>query len=268
MTRRMSPARLFLVAAFVLLALTLVPIALADKGGGGHSSTNGGGHHSGGGGSSCTQNTPGVVVQNNWAWGQTGSWGLPGQQLGYDIQVINYDVGCGSSDFVVAVSAPSGFSVSLPTSTISLDSSASGYLWAYVSSPSVAADGDDPLTVSVERANATGPAATATTYYKVYSADATVPTLFYPNPWEDESIGGSSYMVNVSSSDDHAVQKIDLYIDHSYVTTTACANITYTCRLSYNWRLHGLAGPHTVTFESTDWMGNVGSLTVSFTVSK
>jgi hypothetical protein len=54
MTERMSPARCVLVAAFFLLALTLVPVALADKGGGGHSSTSGGGHKGGGGGGGST----------------------------------------------------------------------------------------------------------------------------------------------------------------------------------------------------------------------
>src|SRR5439155_4121740 len=99
----------------------------------------------GGGGSTCTPDTPTVIVDNNYAWASAGSWGLPGQQLTYAIDVRNRDVGCGSSSFVVNVSAPSGFSVSVPTSTITLKSSSSGYLWAYVTSPLGVADGDYPL---------------------------------------------------------------------------------------------------------------------------
>jgi hypothetical protein len=60
MTKRVSPARSVLVAAFVLLALTLVPVALAGKGGnggGGGSTTSGGGHHGGGGGGTTSTST-------------------------------------------------------------------------------------------------------------------------------------------------------------------------------------------------------------------
>lgn len=74
MTTRMPPARFALVAAFILLALTLVPVALADKGGGGHSgggsTSSGGGHHGGGkGGGGTTSSSsitgPVMVVDNN-----------------------------------------------------------------------------------------------------------------------------------------------------------------------------------------------------------
>ena len=246
--------------AIALLALALVPAALG-KG----KPSGGGGGGGGGGGSTCTQNAPGVAVQNNWAWAQTGSWGMPGQRLGYQIQVLNYDSGCSTSAFTISVSAPDGFSVSVPTSAISLNSSSSGYLWAYVTSPAVIGDGDYPLTVSVGRAGATS--ASQTTYYKVYSSDSAAPTLFWTNPSAGQTISGSSYMVNVSSSDDHAVKTIDLYIDGAYVTSTACDDITYICQLSYKLSLSRRSGQHTATFRSTDWMGNVGVSTVAFTVS-
>jgi hypothetical protein len=48
-----------------------------------------------------------------------------------------------------AVSAPGGFLVSLPASTITLKSSSSAYLSAYIASPNVIAAGDYPLTVSI-----------------------------------------------------------------------------------------------------------------------
>jgi hypothetical protein len=259
-TRKAPAARIAFVAAFLALALALVPVALG-KG------KPGGGGHGGGGGSttSCTQSAPGVSVDNNWAWSQSGSWGLPGQQLKYAIQVRNYDVGCGSSSFVVSIAAPSGFSVSLPTNTVSLASSSSAYLWASVTSPSTAAAGDYPLTVSVTRAGASSPSSSYTTYFKVYTSDSADPTLFWQNPGEGQTISGRSYMVTVSSSDDHAVQKIELYMDGAYMSSAACDNVTYICQLSYSWS--AASGAHTATFKSTDWTGHVGTLTVHFTVS-
>jgi Big-like domain-containing protein len=222
----------------------------------------GGGGSGGGTKSSCTTNTPLATVENNWAWGQTGSWGLPGQQVAYDIQVTNYDIGCASSTFAVSVSTPSGFAVSMPTNTISLASSSSGYIWAYVTSPATAADGDYPITVTIARA---GTATSSSSYYKVYSTDTQAPTLFWPNPWDGATVTGHSYTVTVSSSDDHAVKNIDLYIDNAYVTTTSCDDITYICQLTYQWSTS--AGQHSITFKSYDWMGNVGVLTVTFAVS-
>jgi len=193
MTRRIAHAASFVA---VVLALALVPAAIAAKGG----------HGGGGGGTSCTQNAPTVAVQNNWQWGNSGSWGLPGQQIAYMILLDNTDSGCGSSTFTLNVTAPSGFSVSVPTSTVSLGSGSYAYLWAYVTSPVGVADGDYTLTVSAARTN--GPSASAATAYKLYSSDTTAPTLFWPNPGDGTAISGRSYNVSVSSSDDHAVKKI------------------------------------------------------------
>jgi hypothetical protein len=243
--------RIAYAAACLCLALTFAPVALAKGGGGG------------GGGTTCTRSVPTVNVQNNWTWGASGSWGLPGQKLAYDVEVVNNDSGCGSSTFTVGVSAPGGFSVSIPTSTVSIGSTSYAYVWAYVTSPSSAAAGDDTLTVTAQRT--TGPSASAATVYKVYSSDTTAPTLFWPGPGDGTTISGHSYNVTVSSSDDHAVKRIDLYLDGVYLSTTTCADIAYTCQLDYSWKPAG--GKHTATFKSYDWMGNVGTLTVSFTVS-
>jgi len=251
MTRRIAHAASFVA---VVLALALVPAAIAAKGG----------HGGGGGGTSCTQNAPTVAVQNNWQWGDSGSWGLPGQRIAYMILLNNTDSGCRSSTFTLTVTAPSGFSVSVPTSTVSLGSGSYAYLWAYVTSPVGVAGGDYTLTVSAARTN--GPSASAATAYKLYSSDTTAPTLFWPNPGDGTTISGRSYNLTVSSSDDHAVKKIDLYLDGAYVSTTTCDDITYICQLNYSWSPR--TGQHTATFKSYDWMGNVGTpLTVSFTVS-
>jgi len=249
------------VAAFVVLGLALVPVALAGKGGGG------GGGHGGGGGGGCTQNAPLVQVQNTWSWQAWGSWGMPGQQLTYSIAVMNYDVGCSASSFVVTLSGPSGFAVSLPTNTITVKSGSGGYLSAYVTSPSVIADGDYPLTATVVRAGTTSATGSFTSYYKVYSSDSTPPGLYTPNPWDGQTVTGASTNVAVSSWDDHEVKKIDLSIDNAYRTTTLCTNISYNCQLYYTWSLSGVSkGQHTVTFRSYDWKGNVGVQTVTFTV--
>lgn len=233
----------------LVIAFVIVPVALAAKGGRG-------------GGKSCTQKTPAVVVDNNWAWGSPGSYGTAGQQLTYAIDVINYDVGCAASSFTVTVSAPDGFTVSLPTNSISLRSGSSGYVWATVTSPSSAADGDYPVAVTVQRASQT---ASATTWYKVYSSDSTAPTLYWPSPGDGATVTDRSYNLAVSSRDDHAVKKIDLYLDNAYLTTSMCDDISYSCQLNYSWSTS--PGQHTATFKSYDWMGNVGVLTTTFTVS-
>jgi hypothetical protein len=213
---------------------------------------------------SCTPKAPGVIVDNTWTWGAPGSFGLKGQQLTYAIDVINYDAGCGSSSFVVTVSAPGGFSVSLPTTTINLRAGGSGYLWAYVTSPDAIPDGDYPLTVTVTRAGSADTAAT-TSFYKVYSSDTVAPTLYWPIPGNGSTITGRTYNLSVTSSDDRAVSKIELYLDGAQTSTTACDDVAYSCQLSYAWTT--IPGSHTATFKSYDWLGNVSVLTSSFTVN-
>lgn len=268
-----------IVLVIAVVALAVAAPAIADKGGNanggsGGSSTHGGGGGGGGGNgngggggssSSCTRNAPRASVDNTWAWASPGSWGTAGQQLTYAIDVFNNDVGCGSSSFVVTVSTPDGFSVSLPTSSISLDSSSTGYVWADVTSPASAVDGDYPLTVTVSRdSDSSTP---ATSYYKVYSSDSVAPKLFWLNPSDGGSVSGRSVYVGFGSSDDHAVRQLDVYLDGARVATTLCSNVSYDCQLSYQWSIGKVSGQHTATFRSTDWMGNVASQTATFTVN-
>jgi hypothetical protein len=217
--------------------------------------------------SSCAPDTPAMAVDNTWGWGQWGSWGVAGQERMYSVHVINNDIGCGSSSFLLSASAPSGFSVSIPTNSITLNSRSSGYLSAYVTSPTWAADGDNPLSFTVQRAGS--PDASSTTYYKVYSSDGAAPTLFWPNPGEGTSISGRSYNVTVSSSDDHQVTKIELYFDNGQTpaATKNCNGVGYTCQLYYKWAIRRVHGQHSATFKSYDWFGNPGTLTVNFTVN-
>ena len=217
--------------------------------------------------SRCTPATPAVAVDNTWGWGQWGSWGIAGQQRMYSVHVMNNDVGCSSSSFVINASAPDGFAVSIPTGSITLNSRSSAYLPAYVTSPTWAVDGDNPLSVTVQRAGS--PDASTTTYYKVYSSDSTPPILFWPDPGDGASISGRSYDVSVSSRDDHHVTKIELYIDDAQAptATTLCDGVAYTCLLYYKWAIRRVHGHHSATFKSYDYLGNVGDLTVSFTVN-
>jgi len=189
---------------------------------------------------------------------------MSSQRLSYQIRLVNNDVGCSSSNFVVSLSAPSGFSVSIPTNTLSLKSTTQGYLWAYVTSPAGIADGDYPLALTVQRGGTTDPAVSSTTYYKVYSSDTVGPTLFWPNPGDGQTIAGRSYNVVVSANDDHAVKQIDIYIDNVYRSTSLCDDISYNCHAAYTWTT--ATGQHTATFEAQDWMGNVSVMTVNFTV--
>src|SRR5262249_20508292 len=226
--RNKPPFRIALAAVAAAL-LALVPTAFAGK--------------PGGGARSCTVNAPSITVENNWAWSQTGAWGMPGQRLAYQIRVTNNDVYCSSSTFAVSLTAPAGFSVSMPTSTISLRSTTQGYLWAYVTSPAGATDGTYPLTLTAQRAGTTS---TSTTYYKVYSSDTTAPPPFWPAPYDGQTITGGSYSLSVSANDDHAVKQIDIYVDGAHMSTTLCDDISYNCHASYTWRT--AAGQHTATF--------------------
>jgi hypothetical protein len=218
--------------------------------------------------SGCTSNAPGASIDNTWAWGASGSWGLPGQQLTYAIDVFNYDVGCGSTSFTVSASAPDGFVVSMPSSTITLNSGSSGYVWAYVTSPGTAADGNYLLTVTVDRAGSSSSAeASGTSYYMVYSSDTLAPKVYWTNPSDGGALSGRTAYVGFASSDDHAVKKLDVSIDGVSVGSTLCDNVSYECQLSYKWSIRRVRGQHTATYTSTDWMGNVATQTATFTVN-
>jgi hypothetical protein len=240
-----------LLALALSIALVGTASAKGRPGGGG-----------GGGGKTCTQATPGVAVDNNWAWSGWGSWGYPGQQLAYAINVINYDTGCAAGTFVIEVQAPSGFAVSVPTTSVSLKAGTNAYLWAYVTSPSSAIDGNYPLIVSVTRAGTTSPVGSFTSYYKVYTTDTTDPTLFWANPGDGQVLDARTVDFTASSSDDHAVRKIDLFVDGAFLGTTTCDDVSYICQLSATWS--ATTGSHTATFLSYDWFGNSGSLSVAF----
>jgi hypothetical protein len=220
------------------------------------------------GSSGCVQSAPRAAIDNNWAWGSSGSWGMPGQQLRYAIDVFNNDVGCGSTTFVVTLSAPSGFSVSAPTNMISLASASTGYVFMDVSSPTTIADGDYSLTVSVGRGGTGASVQSGSSFYKVYSSDAVAPQLYWIYPGDGTAITGRSTYVSIAANDDHAVRRVDLSIDGVPTATTGtCDNTSYECGLSYKWSIRRVHGTHTATFTATDWMGNVATQSATFTVN-
>lgn len=61
------------------------------------------------------------------------------------------------------------------------------------------------------------------------------------------------------------MKQIELLVDGASMTTAQCDDVAYACQLSYKWPM-GSPGQHTATFKSYDWLGNVGVLTVGFTV--
>jgi hypothetical protein len=251
MARKTSGIRIALPVAIAAVVLALAPTALAGK------------PTHGGSGGSCTPAAPSVLVQNTWGWAKWGSFGLPGQRLTYMVQIVDNDVGCAGSNFTLGVSAPSGFSVSIPTSTISLKPGTSSLPLVYVTSPTGVADGDYALNFTAQRAGLSG---SSTSYYKLYSSDTVAPTLYWPSLSEGQTISGRSFRFSVSAYDDHAVSKIDLSIDNALVSSTSCAGISYSCSFGVDWSLSGRTGQHTATFRSYDWLGNVGVMTVHFTV--
>jgi hypothetical protein len=247
-----TPGGALLAGALLALSLALVPGALAGK-------TSSG---------ACVQAAPTVAIDNTYAWATWGSWGMPGQQLKYAVKITNNDSGCSSSTFNVSVSAPSGFTVS-PTSTIDLSAKSVGYVWASITSPASAADGDYQLSATVSRAGAgtSSPQVSAPSYYKVYSSDTSAPSLFWPSPDDGSAISGKSYNVGVMANDDHEVKTINLYLDGALTSTTSCPDISYNCELTYTWRIGRVHGRHTARFEAYDWMGNESSMTETFTVN-
>jgi hypothetical protein len=181
------------------------------------------------------------------------------------IDLINRDFGCASSSFSVAVSAPTGFSVSLPTSSVTLKSSGSTALTATVTSPAGGAPASYPITFTATRSADASPA-TVGSYYFVYNSDTVAPTIYWPSVADGQTISGSSFQIAASSYDDHAVKKMEVYLDNVLKATQTCDDIAYSCQVSYAWSLRGVRGQHTAVFKATDWLGNVGVQSATFTV--
>lgn len=219
---------------------------------------------------SCAQKTPLVRIENTYKWATWGSWGKPGQKLTYMLSASNYDQNCGSSTFNIGITAPAGYTVSMPSNSISLASESSSLLYAYVTSPANAVASTNPITATITRASNGQTGTGFTSYYMVYTSDTTAPTLYVPNPSNGQIINAkqykNKYQLAITAEDDHAVKTLQIYIDGNLMTTVNCTDISYSCMAFYTWSLHGQSGPHVAMFKATDWFGNVGTTTSDFTV--
>lgn len=227
-----------------------------------------GGAFAGKGGGGCTPAAPRVAIENTYAWSSWGSYGVAGQTLHFQVSVSNYDDGCRASTFVVDVTAPDGFTVSLPTDTVSLRGGRTAYLSAWVTSPDGAANGDYRIEASAARAGGTEETAADggafTSYYMVYSSDEAAPDLFWASPGDGSSINGRSFNIGVTARDNRAVKRVDLFLDDVLVSTVDCDGIAFSCQLVHPWSTS--PGSHVATFKARDWMGNVSERTSAFTV--
>lgn len=111
---------------------------------------------------------------------------------------------------------------------------------AYVTSPATAADSDYPLTATVERAGSVS--APASSSYKV-SSDTVAPKLYWTNPSDGGALSRRTAYIGFTSSDDHAVKKLDLSLDGVAVGSVLCNNISSDCQVSYKWSIRRVHGP-------------------------
>jgi hypothetical protein len=220
------------------------------------------------GGGGCTPAAPRVAIENTYAWSSWGSYGMAGQTLLFQVSVSNYDDGCRAATFVVHVTAPDGFIVSLPTDTVSLRAGRTTYLSAWVTSPDGAVNGDYAIQASAARAGGTGESAASgdsfTSYYMVYSSDEAAPDLFWVSPGDGAGVEARSFNIAATARDNRAVRKVDLVLDGVLVSTVDCDGIAFSCQLVYTWSTS--PGDHVATFRARDWMGNVSEHTSTFTV--
>jgi tryptophan synthase alpha subunit len=91
--------------------------------------------------------------------------------------------------------------------------------------------------------------------------------LYWTNPSDGGALSGRTAYVGFTSSDDHAVKKLDLSLDGVAVGSVLCDNISSDCQVSYKWSIRRVHGQHTATYKSTDWLGNVATQTATFTVN-
>jgi hypothetical protein len=212
----------------------------------------------------CTAGTPRASIDNTYAWGAKGAWGLPGETLTFAVNVTNMDTACGSSTFDISFEAPEGFTVSVPGS-VTVGSASSKYVWAQITSPATASDGDHPLVASISRQSGAGQSGQSS--YKVYSSDSVGPELDWINPSDGGALSGRTAYVGFSSKDDHVVRRLRVFLDGALVATKFCDGVTFDCQVSYKWSIRRVRGHHVATFDSIDAMGNLSTSTSTFTVN-
>ena len=103
--------------------------------------------------------------------------------------------------------------------------------------------------------------------YKVYSSATVAPKLYWTNPADGARSAAAPRTSGSHPVTTHAVKQLDLYVDGVSKASRLCDGVSYECQLSYKWSICRVRGLHTATFTSTDWMGNVATQTVTFTVN-
>ena len=212
----------------------------------------------------CAGGAPRASIDNTYAWGAKGAWGLRGETLTFAVNIFNMDTGCGSSTFEVSLDAPEGFAVSIPAS-VTVASASSKYVWAQVTSPASATDGDYRLVASVGRQGVAGQSGES--FYKVYSSDSVGPELNWINPSDGGALSGRTAYVGFSSKDDHVVRRLRVFLDGALVAAKSCDGVTFDCQVSYKWSIRRVRGQHVATFDSLDGMGNLSTTSSTFTVN-
>jgi hypothetical protein len=85
-------------------------------------------------------------------------------------------------------------------------------------------------------------------------ADTTAPLVAISSPTEGANLKGKTVKVNVSSSDNVKVTRVELFIDGKLFGTSASATT------SFNWNIGKVsAGAHTLQAYAFDAAGNIGS---------
>jgi hypothetical protein len=82
------------------------------------------------------------------------------------------------------------------------------------------------VSASVQRAGASAPDSSLTSWFKVYSSDTAAPTLFWPAPGDGATITGRSYNVGIDANDDHSVKRLEVYIDNVLVMGKECSDVS------------------------------------------
>ena len=102
---------------------------------------------------------------------------LPGTTVTYNLTVRNNDFACGASTFNVASAVPSGWSASLTSNSVFLNSGASQTISLRVASSATAADGSYDIAAAAVRSSDATSTGSATTTYQVNSSTASASSI-------------------------------------------------------------------------------------------
>jgi Bacterial Ig domain len=213
----------------------------------------------------CVPAQPQVSIQNTYGWSQFGSWAAPGETYPYDVVVYNQDVNCRAARFNLASTLPSGFTMDMPTTSLSIKSSSFALLHLHVTSPATTADGDYAFQEKVWRDLDPSSEGFGNSIYKVYSKDTQPPVFGWWSPADGQTVADNPAFT-VSLSDEHRVRRLELYIDGVPIYAKDYDPIVqYNMSFQYTWPTKGVArGLHTMRAVGYDGSGNRADWTTSF----